>query len=115
MADLDLTNTYWNGNGRFQELYNRLYKLIPHSGPCAQLPKLERLRKVGNAYYQLFNNGTASPIARLTGVLGSVIVPRRANEWKYSMKERQAELELLEQAVDTVVIAAAQEQGWEVK
>jgi hypothetical protein len=51
---------YWNNTGRFQSLANDLEKLIPSAGPvenARQNPKLERLRKIVNAYYDLLNNG----------------------------------------------------------
>lgn len=52
-------NSYWSGNGRFQDLYDRLHELIPGRGSVkgSKNAKLERLRKMANAYYDLFNNG----------------------------------------------------------
>jgi hypothetical protein len=50
--------SYWNNSGKLQAEYNELRKLIPEEGQCGpEFPKLEILRKVGNAYYDIFNNG----------------------------------------------------------
>lgn len=52
-------NTYWNHNGKYQELSDRIQKLIPRSGECED-PKLELFRVVGNAYYDIYNNGACN-------------------------------------------------------
>jgi hypothetical protein len=54
------TGTYWNGNGRHQELYDRLYtELVPDSGP-ADTYYGEILRAISNVYYDVYNNGCAN-------------------------------------------------------
>lgn len=52
--------TYWNRNGKFQELSEKLGKLIPMSGSCDNL-NLEFFRVVRNAYYDIYNNGACNP------------------------------------------------------
>ena len=52
-------NTYWSGNGKHQDKYNILQKLLPESGTCEQ-DVLELLRIFGNLYYGLMNNGDFS-------------------------------------------------------
>lgn len=68
--------SYWNGNGKFQTRLNDLHALIDHfietKGRIpARLPELERLRKMKNAYYRLFNDG--DPNVRLLGVSRDMI------------------------------------------
>jgi len=56
-----MTNTYWNDRGRYNNEANALRALIPMVGAVPYLRTknmhLERFRKVGNAYYDLYNNG----------------------------------------------------------
>lgn len=71
--------TYWDGNGKYQERYNKLHKLIPSEGSVAN-PRhnqaLETLRRASNCYYDLFNNGLcnrASEFRRVFGFAGTWI------------------------------------------
>ncbi len=66
--------TYWNGEGKAQAKYDVLHKQIPYEGECPKdRPKLERLRKAANAYYQLYNNGNFSAFTRIFGVSGTKV------------------------------------------
>ena len=47
---------YWNNAGKYQELSQKLEKLIPNSGDCEDT-RLELFRLVSNAYYDIYNNG----------------------------------------------------------
>lgn len=50
-------NTYWNGKGKHQELYDRLrVELVPDEGE-AKTVRGEILRLTGNIYYDIMNNG----------------------------------------------------------
>jgi len=51
-----MSNTYWNGNGKFQDLADKLTGQIPMTGE-AKDRHIERLRKAVNAYYDVYNNG----------------------------------------------------------
>ena len=51
--------TYWNHEGRYQELSEKIEKLIPVSGECED-PNLETFRLIGNAYYDIYNNGACN-------------------------------------------------------
>ena len=54
--------SYWSGEGKYQEQYDELLKLIPDQGPvekgmCKHKISLDRLRRAANCYYDVFNNG----------------------------------------------------------
>lgn len=53
-----MNNTYWNNNGKHNELLEQLSELIPYRGSC-DCPKLEKLRITINAYYDYYNNGNS--------------------------------------------------------
>ena len=51
-------NTYWNGNGKYQQFVEALNQLVPDEGAVEQPrknKKLERFRIASNAYYDIFN------------------------------------------------------------
>jgi hypothetical protein len=49
--------TYWNGKGRHQRLYDRLYpKLVPDADEAGS-DSGELLRTMSNVYYDIYNNG----------------------------------------------------------
>lgn len=90
-----MKQTYWDGNGRFQELAEKLNKLIPTKGPVDK-PRslnrcLERFRKASNAYYDLFNIG---------------VLNRITSNYKWELAHQHAE-----PAMDRYIIDAAVEQG----
>ena len=73
--------SYWSGKGKYQKQYDELQKLIPREGPvengmCKHKISLERLRKAGNSYYDVFNNGggnrDASTVKFFPGVLSEI-------------------------------------------
>ena len=47
---------YWNNNGRYQDKYNELEKLIPQTGKANSLG-IEVLRCISNIYHDYYNNG----------------------------------------------------------
>jgi len=55
--------TFWEGNHRLEALRERVSELVPTMGAVEDTnsPKLERLRLVTNAYWDLFNNGGWNP------------------------------------------------------
>jgi len=56
-------DNYWNNQGRYQSLADRLAKLIPSMGEvenAEQRPELERFRLAQNYYYDIFNNGVCN-------------------------------------------------------
>lgn len=49
-------STYWSGQGKFQEDYDRLQELVPFQGE-SNIPEIELLRVTSNLYYDCYNNG----------------------------------------------------------
>jgi hypothetical protein len=97
---------YWNETGKYQDLYKKLRELIPAEGSVngsrSYNKKLERLRKAGNCYYDLFNNGLgnrATEFRQVFGFGGTWIAKSRSY---YSL--------LLENKMDEIILAAAEEQ-----
>lgn len=98
-------DTYWNNKGKYQAVYSNLHKLIPSSGACSSRdPKLERLRKAGNAYYQLFNNGNASMFSRIFGVSGRSVLDAACSSVETTPRH------VVEKCLDEMILAAAHEQ-----
>lgn len=49
--------SYWNNNGKYQEIYDRLWsELVPSSGP-SQFVEGENLRAISKIYWDYCNNG----------------------------------------------------------
>lgn len=101
-------NTYWNNEGAHQTLYNKVSMLIPDSGEVtgASNKKLERLRKAANCYHDLFNNGLCNRAREFRSVFGF------GGTW--IAKERYPYCAQLEEKMDEIILAAAEEQGIEV-
>lgn len=100
-------NSYWDSNGKYQALYDKVKDLIPVEGAVPDARgknrKLERLRVASNCYYDLFNNGLcnrAAEFRRVFGFGGSAIV-----------KSRFQDTSALEEQMDDIILAAALEQG----
>lgn len=54
---MNTKQTYWENNGKHQELYERLYEqLVPEIGDAAT-QEGQLLRYMSNLYYDLYNNG----------------------------------------------------------
>ena len=104
------TNTYWNNNGKYQELADRLQRLIPVSGtvitPRAN-PALETFRKAANAYYDLYNNGLCNR-SRSFSRLFRIRVGDHMDAKTRPLPSRFARTE---PKMDDIVLAAAKEQG----
>ena len=100
--------TYWNGKGRYQKLADRLLKLDPIKGEIEDLennPKLERLRLINNAYYDLYNNGGWNNDTRkVSKYFPSCITLAKKNLWDMCA-------EITEPVFDRAVINASIEQG----
>ena len=93
-------NTYWNQNGKFQSLYDEVSELIPHSGECdASKPALEKLRRAANLYYDHYNNNLCNNgEADFRAVFGC----------------SRFDSEGVEEKLDSLILAAALENGWEL-
>lgn len=49
-------NTYWNNNGKYQELYDKIKGLVPAMGKADRI-HVELLRNVSKLYHDFYNNG----------------------------------------------------------
>ena len=100
--------TYWNDTGRYQKLYDELQVLIPSTGEVRDVknnPHLEELRKVINAYYDLYNNGGANDDTRFVShYFPNCVRLADLNMWDLCHG-------ITEPIVDKAVIAASVEQG----
>lgn len=57
MEETEMESTYWNGNGKHQEDYERLFdELVPNEGPAKSLQG-EVLRAASRLYYRYYNDG----------------------------------------------------------
>ena len=100
-------NSYWCNKGQYKDLADELNKLIPSSVEVKKpkSPKLERFRKVQNAYYDLFNNGGGNrrqAVSRYFGVY--------AHETRYYMNHDSI-CRRTEPVIDQAILEAAKEQG----
>lgn len=94
-------NTYWNHNGKLQSLYDEVSELIPVLGECPEdKPALERLREAANLYYDLYNN-------RLCNY--------EPEDFKAVFGCPHFMGEEIETILDSIIIDAALENGWELK
>lgn len=75
--------TYWNDEGKYQELSEKIQKFIPASGECED-PNLETFRLVGNAYYDCYNNGACNfhRFQVLRDRLKTLNLPFTPEEWE---------------------------------
>jgi hypothetical protein len=53
--------TYWNGEGKHQEMYDNLWQLLVPARGEANTMEGEMLRIAGNFYYDRYNNGHCNP------------------------------------------------------
>lgn len=58
-------NTYWEHNGKHQDVMEKMMPLVPAYGECAEGSLLELYRVMQGAYYDLFNNGLGNVEVRV--------------------------------------------------
>ena len=104
--------TYWNRNGKYNDLAEKLQEMIPIEGPVAnprKNKKLEKFRKAVNCYYDLYNNGLCNRASSFAKVFGI-----RSRDYKYigrGYRYMGALYIETEQVMDKIVLEAAIEQG----
>lgn len=104
-----MTKRYWDGTGTHQTLANRLRELIPAEGPVDHnKPRLERLRRMMNAYHDLYNNGGYNRPQACAHYFGAGVVRLIRTRGYFP----QHIAEKTEPPMDAAIVAAAQEQGW---
>jgi hypothetical protein len=103
--------SYSSGRGRFQGTYDQLSSRIPAEGACEDAMgrnrHLDRLRRAGNAYRDLFHNGLANRKGDFRALFG--FVPTFGRDG--SLKATAALFRQIEPKMDAFINAAAVEQG----
>ena len=99
--------SYWNDNGKYQNLAVQLQKLVPAAGKVQnpeQNPALERFRLHANAYYDIFNNGGCNYAKEIYRWFPGAMSLSKADRYDeiYAITEPR---------MDKVILAAAREQG----
>lgn len=109
-----MQDTYWIGNGRYQDFLVQLEHRIPDHGQVDQPRKnrhLEKLRKAINCYYDLYNNGLmnrAQEFRKVFGIPSSQYKLWGCGEYVQSLYTKT------EAAMDELILLAAMEQmGYE--
>ena len=98
-------SNYWNSNGKYQELGDKLMELIPSIDEVENAednPKLERFRKLVNAYYDLYNNGGTN-----TGRKTAYYFPRTVTYARQMRWDRCHEI--TEPRMDKAILLAAKD------
>ena len=100
---LNLENTYWNHNGKFDDLNNALHKIIDDKITDVKFaknnPKLEKLRKAKHYYYRFFNDGDLNALVWYSYTGKSI---------GYN---KQSQADAIEAALDKLIFEAAEEQN----
>ena len=108
-----MENTYWNRNGKYNDLAEKLQALIPIEGAVEnprKNKKLEKFRKAVNCYYDLYNNGLCNRASSFAKVFG---IPTREYKLfgRYTRYDQSLYIET-EEVMDKIVYEAALEQGF---
>ncbi len=97
----DLSQTYWNSNGKHQDLADALRTRIPDSGEVRDVeynPKLEKYRLMMNCYHDLYNNGLCNRRAEFT------------KHFKMPKYAAEADAKAVDACMDKAIMDAALEQ-----
>lgn len=104
------TNTYWASKGTLQKVGDKLQEMLPNYGEVPSKhrnPKLERLRKAINYYYDLYNNGLCNRSRGFSKFFG---LPALYNYQYINGKFDTCLFWDLEEKMDEIILAAAKEQ-----
>ena len=98
--------SFWDNNHRLSPLYEKICSLFPVMGEVDQPrknPKLERFRKMANAYYDLFNNGGGNRGREIGAYFGpGALTCARDRNWNEAKR-----------IMDPIVEEALREAAWE--
>ena len=112
----EMSDTYWAGKGKYPNTQQALHALIPCMGSVERPYKnkmLERYRKACNKYYRLYNDGDFNiGAARIFKIEQPSMY--RYPRWMNGRSFRDEFYTLVEDAINTIIEAAAQEQGIEL-
>ena len=100
-------NNYFDETGAYEVLGKKLDNLVPTAGSVMQPnknPKLEKYRKMVNAYYDLYNNGGGNPCRKTAYYFPKTITLARSDDWEGC-------LAITEPLMDKAILLAAEEQG----
>ena len=107
-------NSYWDGTGKYQLLYDKLNSLIPAEGPCenprSANKKLEKLRRAVNAYYDIFNNGGMNRGAEIRHHFGVAMSQYRSGRGRDQRTHWARIAEKVNPIMDEIILAAGVEQ-----
>ena len=98
---------YWEGTGTYDALNEKLEALVPASGSVhdpENNPKLERFRRMSNAYCDLFRNGGGNPCQKTAYFFPKTISLARRFNW-------DSVFNITEPIMDKAILLAAKEQG----
>tara|TARA_R100001460_G_C3469048_1_gene166926 strand:- start:45 stop:371 length:327 start_codon:yes stop_codon:yes gene_type:complete len=102
-----MKNNYWYGTGTHEKLSSELDELLPIAGSVdnpKQNPKLERYRKMNNAYHDLYCNGGGNPSSKTAYYFPKTITHARYDDWESCYA-------ITEPLMDKAIILASKEQG----
>jgi hypothetical protein len=105
-----MSDTYWDGKGKYKKLYEKLTALIPYEGSVKNAdknPALEKLRIAINAYYDLFNNGLCNREKEFEQAFNfdGYELAEKVNNGTFRSSKK------LENKIDEIILAAAKEQN----
>jgi hypothetical protein len=117
---MNLSTSYWNSQGRYKAVADKMDKLIPASGECPEAKgankALDRYRRARNCYYDLFNNGLCNRGAEFRALFKVGKLPRRTYGRGCNLDFDAIIAEgKVDAVLDKLILAAAKEQGIEVK
>jgi oligoribonuclease (3'-5' exoribonuclease) len=101
-----MSNTYWNNKGKYQDLADKLTGQIPMMGE-ADDRYIERLRKMVNAYYDIYNNAGCNSVSRQV----ARHFPGVMSQLKYRNIDWDAVEEITEPRMDEVILKVAKGKG----
>ena len=96
---MNMDNTYWFSNGKHQDTYSMLKKmLVPARGNCVT-KQGQLLRSISQIYYDCYNNGWGNNIGDYTGYIRKYA---KAHRLEVRVRKGVGGKDL-EKAVDTIL------------
>ncbi len=112
-----MTNAYWNNNGNHEDKLPLLYaEIAKHDGRIrgVENAKLERLRKMNNTYYRMFNDGVSGDVGIRKAVISyfgsDVFWHMRRYAVSFQEEEINKVFAIVEPIMDAAILAAFEEQ-----
>jgi len=104
---------YWDSNGKYQELADKLRVLVPEEGAVEKPLKnkaLEKFRKATNCYYDLYDNGLGNRRRQFSSLFKINTSEHILNQSRYLIKYDAEMYAKLENMMDEIIMDAAIEQ-----